>query len=68
MLIEEITPTLESLQAEIVELRRSVEKLQAAMSAVKPESDRAPKTCMSFEEAAESVRSDYSHLLHKLSQ
>ena len=68
MITEEIPLSLESLQAEILELKRSMDKLQALLLAQKPEMDRASQPSMSFDEAAEHVRSDYSHLLHKLSQ
>lgn len=65
MIAEEIAATLASLQAEITELKRSVAELRALIPAAQDPTPRAP---MSFDEAAEMVRSDYSHLLHKLSQ
>lgn len=64
MIIEESTPTLESLQAEIVELRRSVEKLQAAMLAVKPESDRETRLA----KAKQEIFTEYDSLLSELAK
>jgi len=72
MITEESTLTLGTLHAEILELKRSVDDLRALFLATRPEPDR-PVTVdlppsISFEEASEHVRSNYSHLLRKLSQ
>lgn len=72
MIAEEITPTLGTLHAEVLELKRSVDDLRALILATRPELDRpvtaASQPSISFEEASEHVRSNYSHLLQKLSQ
>jgi hypothetical protein len=68
MITEEATLLLKSLQAEVCELKRSVEELRALILSEKPEMADNSQRAMSFEEAAGHVRSDYSHLLHKLSQ
>lgn len=69
MITEKVTLSLESLQAEVCELKRSVEELRALILAEKPEmADNFQQRARSFEEAAGHVRLDYSHLLHKLSQ
>jgi hypothetical protein len=72
MITVEVTPTLATLQAEILELKRSVAELRAMIPAVQPELDREVTTTsrpeISFEDASHYVRSNYSHLLQKLSQ
>ena len=66
MLKEEIQPSLQSLQTEIRELKQSLEELRELVkeAGIKPSEPSA----ISFEEAATHVRSEYSHLLEKLSQ
>ena len=72
MITEEIKPSLASLQAELQELRKSVEELRTIVSTINPE--RAVESAahsepgLSFEEAAAHVREAYPHLLHRLSQ
>lgn len=72
MITEEITQTLGTLQAEILELKRSVAELRAMIPATQPALDRAvaatPQQGTSFEDASHYVRSNYSHLLQKLSE
>ena len=59
MIAQEIKESLKTLTpAELLELKQAVDEICAA----------TPKKSASFEEAAEHVRTDYAHLLHKLSQ
>jgi hypothetical protein len=71
MIAEENILSLGSLRDEILELKRAVAELRAMVQA-KPEMDRAATSAsqpsISFEDASEHVRSNYSHLLQKLSQ
>lgn len=66
MLKEEIQPSLQSLQTEIRELKQSLEELRELVKEAGIKPPESPVT--SFEEVAAHVRSDYSHLLEKLSQ
>jgi hypothetical protein len=71
MIAEEKVVSLGNLHDEILELKKSVAELRAMILA-KPEMDRAATSAsqpsISFEDASEHVRSNYSHLLQKLSQ
>lgn len=72
MITEEIAPTLGTLHAEILELKRSVAELRAMIPVAQPTLDREVTATQqpgcSFEDASQYVRSNYSHLLQKLSQ
>jgi thermostable 8-oxoguanine DNA glycosylase len=72
MITEEIAPTLETLHAEILELKRSVAELRAMIPVAQPTLARevvaTQQPGISFEDASQYVRSNYSHLLQKLSQ
>jgi hypothetical protein len=71
MIAEEKVVSLGSLRDEILELKRAVAELRAMVQA-KPELDHSAavvsQPSISFEDASEHVRSNYSHLLQKLSQ
>ncbi len=76
MMTGEKAASLESLQAEMLELKRSVEKsleqLQTLIATRNQDASVVPEntdaTYISFEDAAKHVRANYSRLLHKLSQ
>ncbi len=76
MITEEKAPSLESLQAEMLELKRSVEKsLEQLQSLIEAQnhgatdaSEKVDASHSSFDEAATHVRRNYSRLLQKLSQ
>lgn len=50
--------------AELAEVKAFVHELLSERS----QADQSPDRGISFEEASEHVRTDYAHLLHKLSQ
>lgn len=64
MITEEKAPSLESLQAEILELKRSVEKLHALVLASHPEVDR--KTLI--QQAKNEIFTEYDSLLSELAK
>jgi hypothetical protein len=76
MITGEKAASLESLQAEMLELKRSVEKsleqLQTLIATRNQDSsvdsEKTDATYISFEDASKHVRANYSRLLHKLSQ
>ena len=62
MQVYEAKESLASMSAaEVAEIEAFIQDLKSDHSA-------APTKGISFEEAAEHVRTDYAHLLHKLSQ
>lgn len=76
MITEEKAPSLESLQAEFIALKASVEKsleqlqtlIEKSDQGATQDSEKADAAELSFEDAAKHVRANYSRLLHKLSQ
>ncbi|MGL5018494.1 MAG: hypothetical protein ACRDBP_10190 [Luteolibacter sp.] len=64
MITEEITPTLATLQAEILELKRSVAELRAMIPAVQPELDREARIL----KAKREIFTEYDSLLSELAK
>jgi hypothetical protein len=64
MITEEATLSLESLQAEVCELKRSVEELRALILGEKPEMDRKARML----QAKREIFTEYDSLLSELAK